>query len=138
MKLGTKIFFCVTIFFSITFLFCGYSLISYFYKISMEREVDSAIEQYQYNKFVMQANLITKGEDWIDEVVNGEYDMSSMVSDMSDTVAVLSLDGTEIYSAFPTEMEFSDLLVDVKQDQVSYQFLEIGKRTYLLVIGKVV
>jgi signal transduction histidine kinase len=138
MKLGTKIFFCVTIFFSITFLFCGYSLISYFYKISMEREVDSAIEQYQYNKFVMQATLITKGEDWIDEVVNGEYDISSMVSDMSDTVAVLSLDGTAIYSAFPTEMEFSDLLVDVKQDQVSYQFLEIGKRTYLLVIGKVV
>lgn len=61
MKLGAKIIVSIMIFFSVIFLFGGYVLISYFYEVTMEREVEGAIEQYQYNKFVVQANLITRG-----------------------------------------------------------------------------
>ena len=60
MKLGAKIIVSIMIFFSVIFLFGGYVLISYFYEVTMEREVEGAIEQYQYNKFVVQANLITR------------------------------------------------------------------------------
>lgn len=53
MKLGVKIIFSITIFFSVIFLAGGYALISYFYEITMAREVEAAIGQYQYNKFVV-------------------------------------------------------------------------------------
>lgn len=135
MKLGAKIFFYIMIFFSIIFLFGGYILISYFYEITIEREVETAVEQYQYNKFVVQVALITRGEDWFAGVVNGEYDMSSMVSDMNGVVAFFSLDGLELFSGFPSTTEFSGLLADAVQDKVSYRFLKINNRTHLLVAG---
>ena len=53
MKLGAKIFFYITIFFSVAFLSAGYILISYFYEITMNREIETTVEQYQYNKFVV-------------------------------------------------------------------------------------
>ena len=74
------------------FLFGGYVLISYFYEVTMEREVEGAVEQYQYNKFVVQANLITRGEDWFAGAAEGQYDISSMASDMNGTVAFLAAD----------------------------------------------
>lgn len=58
MKLGTKIVLYGTVFFSVAFLLGGYTLISYFNQIVMEREIEGAVECYQYNKFVVQANLI--------------------------------------------------------------------------------
>ena len=42
MKLGTKMFFCITIFFSAAFLIGGYLLITFFYDITMEREIEAA------------------------------------------------------------------------------------------------
>lgn len=137
MKLGAKIFFYITIFFSVAFLAGGYVLLSYFYGITMEREIESAVEQYQHNKFVMQAYLITKGTKWFDGMAHGNYDISSVVSDMNDTVAIFSIDGLAMFSGFPKEAEFSELLEDLIEDQVSYQFLEIRDRTYLLTAGVV-
>lgn len=135
MKFGTKIFFYSTIFFSIAFLFGGYTLISYFHKIIMEREVEGAIEQYQYNKFVLQANLITKGEDWFADVADGMYDMNNVVSDMSDTVAFFTLEGAELYSGFPTGTDITEFRDDIVQDYVNYYFQKINGRTHLLVMG---
>lgn len=135
MKLGAKIFFYITIFFSVTFLFAGYILISYFYEITMNREMETAVEQYQYNKFVVQANLITRGEDWLTGAVSGEYDINSIVSDMNNTVAFFTLDKRALFSDFPEETEFSALLTDAARDKVSYQFFQIKGRSYLLVAG---
>ena len=87
MKLGAKIFCYVTVFFSAAFLLGGYTLISYFYEVAMGREVEAAVEQYQYNKFVVEANLITRGEEWFEGAIGGAYDMESMASDMNGTVA---------------------------------------------------
>lgn len=131
MKLGTKIFFFVIMFFSVIFLFSGYTLISFFCETAMEREIEAAVEQYQYNKFVMQSALITRGEEW------GEYDVSNMVSDMNNTVAFFSLDGSVLFSEFPEETKFSELLADVKKDKVIYQFSEINSRTHVLIAGVV-
>ena len=137
MKLGTKIFFYVTTFFSVIFLLGGYSLISYYYQTSMEREVEAAVEQYQYNKFVIQGAMITRGEEWFEGIADGTYDVSNMVSDMNHTVAFCSHDGEVLFSGFPEETELSRLLVDVEQGKVNYQFEEINQQTYVIVVGKV-
>ncbi len=138
MKLGAKIIVSIMIFFSVIFLFGGYVLISYFYEVTMEREVEGAIEQYQYNKFVVQANLITRGENWFAGAADGQYDISSMASDMNGTVAFLAADGSVLFSGFPSKTEFSGLFADVEQDMVNYRFMKINNRTFLLTMGIVV
>lgn len=135
MKLGAKIFLYITVFFSVAFLAGGYALISYFYEITMEREVESAVEQYQYNKFVIQAHLITKGTEWFEGAAGGNYDIGSVVSDMNDTVAIFSADKSALFSEFPAGAEVSGLLEDVVLNHVSYQFLKIRDKTYLLTAG---
>ena len=137
MKLSTKITFFVTIFFSVIFLLGGYTLISYSYETSMEREVEAALEQYQYNKFVLQSALITRGKGWFDGVANGEYDVSNIASDMNSPVAFYSLDGTILFSEFPADVQISELLADVEAGKASYQFSEINDHMYLLIAGTV-
>lgn len=137
MKLGAKIFCYVTIFFSAAFLSGGYLLISYFYEIAMGREVETAVEQYQYNKFVVEANLITRGEEWFEGAIGGEYDMESMASDMNGTVAFFSLEKSELYSMFPKGTDTTRLFSDLAEDQVNYCFLSVGERMYVLVAGLV-
>lgn len=137
MKLSTKITFFVTIFFSVIFLLGGYTLISYYYETSMEREVETAVEQYQYNKFMVQSTLITRGEEWFEGVADGTYDVSNLASNMSNTVAFYSLDGSVLFSEFPADVEISELLADVEAGKVSYQFCEINNRMCLMIAGMV-
>ncbi len=137
MKLGAKIFFCVTIFFSVAFLSGGYVLLSFFYETTINRERERAIEQYQYNKFVMQANLITKGEEWFSGVEEGKYDISGVPADMNNVVAIFTPDQTELYSGFPAGTDFSSLLEGASDDMVNLRFFQLWDRTYLLVAGMV-
>lgn len=103
----------------------------------MEREVEAAVEQYQYNKFVIQSALITRGEEWLEGVADGAYDVSSIVSDMNHTVVFYSLDGELLYSDFPQEIELEEILEDVETEKVNYQFAEVDRRMYVLVAGKI-
>lgn len=135
MKLRTKMFCCITIFFSIFFLLGGYTLLSYFYETAMEREMDNAAEQYQYNKFVIQSALLTKGENWLKGIANGEYDADSIASDMGNTVAFYTLDGKQLYSEFPRGTDISELLSETQTDKVNYQFWDINERKYILTAG---
>lgn len=135
MKLGAKIIVSIMIFFCVMFLFGGYILISYFYEVTMEREVEGAIEQYQYNKFVVQANLITRGADWFAGAAEGQYDISSMAADMNGTVAFLAADGSLLFSGFPAYTELSLLFSEAERDMVSYRFMKINNRTFLLTAG---
>ena len=137
MKLGTKIFFCVIVCFSVIFLAGGYGLISYVYEMAIDREIDMASEQYQYNKFVIQAAFITKGESWFQKVSSGEYDLNSMAADLNDTVALFTLDGEMLYSEFPSSMDFQDLLLDTEENEVDYRFQDVGGRTNIILTGKV-
>lgn len=137
MKLGVKIIFSITIFFSVIFLFGGYILISCFYEITMEKEMETAAGQYQYNKFVVQANLITRGEGWFAEAAEGKYDFNNMVSDMEGAVALFALDKAELFSDFPEGTAFPEILTDVDKEKAKYQFLRINGRMYLLVLGMV-
>lgn len=138
MKLGARIFFPVMIFFSVIFLSGGYVLISCFYETTMDREVETAAGQYQYNKFVVQAYLITKGEEWFKDAAEGGYDFDGMVSDMGGTAALLSINNNVLFSAFPASVDFSGLLTDVDKYRANYQFMRINNRMYLMMAGMVV
>lgn len=137
MKLGTKIFFCVIVCFSGIFLAGGYGLISYVYEVAIDREIDMASEQYQYNKFVIQAAFITKGESWFQKASSGEYDLNSIVAGLNDTVALLTLDGEVLYSEFPSGTDFQDLLQGRKEDEVDYRFRDVAGRMNIVLTGKV-
>ncbi|MDE7310420.1 MAG: HAMP domain-containing histidine kinase [Eubacterium sp.] len=138
MKLGIKMFFCITIFFSAAFLCCGATLISYFYKIAIEKEVENTAQLYQYNKFVIQAALITREDDWVKSAADGSAGVDFLVSDMNGTVALYTLDGSRLFSGFPDEAaDFSALLANAQTDSIRYQFVEIQNRMYLLISGSV-
>ncbi len=135
MKLGVKMFFGITIFLSIAFLGCGFVLISCFYETVIEKEVESTAQQYQYNKFVVQAALITRRDDWIADTVDGLEQMEPVLSDLTGTVALFDENHTMLYSGFPKETDFSGLLQHAASKTVSYQFLEIRNRMHLLLSG---
>ena len=137
MRLGTKIFFCVIVCFSVIFLAGGYSLISYVYKVTIDREIDMAAEQYQYNKFVIQAAFITRGESWFQRVLSGDYDIGDIAAQLNDTVAILASDGKILYSEFPPDMKFEELLYDRKENEVEYRFRNVGGRDHVILTGKV-
>lgn len=138
MKLGTKIFFCVIVCFSVIFLTGGYSLISYVCKMTIDREIDAAAEQYQYNKFVIQAALITRGESWFQRVLSGEYDMGDVAYELNNTVAIFAPDGKLLYSEFPSDTKFEDLLFNRKENEVGYWFQNVGDRPHVIFAGRVV
>ncbi|MDE6608711.1 MAG: HAMP domain-containing histidine kinase, partial [Lachnospiraceae bacterium] len=135
MKLGAKIIVSIMIFFSVIFLFGGYILISYFYEITMEGKIENAAKQYQYNKFVIQANLISRGESWFEGAVEESYDMSAMAQDLNGIVAFFTMEGQTLFSGFPEGTEFSNVLTGARTDKVNYQFRKLGNRTFLFLVG---
>lgn len=59
MRLFTKIFLCGTLVFGLAFSVSGYFLLHYSMQSSVAREVDFALNQYQYDKFTVQSALLT-------------------------------------------------------------------------------
>lgn len=59
MRLFTKIFLCGTLVLGLAFSGAGYFLLRYSLESSLAREVDFALTQYQYDKFTVQAALLT-------------------------------------------------------------------------------
>ncbi len=127
MKLSTKISLMIVIFFSVVFLVSGYTLISYYYETAMEREIEAATEQYQYNKFVVQSALITQNE----------HDFNKITSNMNQNAALYSIDGSLLFSQFPAELNIGQLLKQTEAGKVNYQFEKINHRTYVLIAGTV-
>lgn len=135
MKLGIKIFCSIMLSFSMIFLAGGYILLSFFYKNAMDREIQAALEQYQYNKFVIQSELITKGEYWYAGITEGNYDFSDIKNEMSGVVAFFFGDYKEIYNEFNKDTALEPLLSETRPDQINYQFDAIENRTYVMVTG---
>lgn len=127
MKLGIKIFCCVTVFFHALFLLGGYALLSFFYGNLMEREVENAAAQYQYRKFVVQAALITGGD---------AFDVQAVASEPGRFVALCNADGEALYSEFADESKLSGLIGSLGEEgEVRYQFAELSGRHLILTAG---
>ena len=58
MKLFHKIFLCFVVIFGISFQTAGVLLIDYAYENAVEREKKYALQQFQYNKYICNKNVI--------------------------------------------------------------------------------
>lgn len=135
MRLFAKITLCATLVLSVALLFSGYLLITYSYENAINREMDRALNQYQYDKFSAQAELIANAASLQDEISPGNILLSRLSSDLSGQAAFFSDNKSLLFSALPAQTDFS-LLNGVYDDTVVHQFQTVNEESYILVCGK--
>lgn len=125
MRLFAKIFFCSVLVLSIALSLSGYLLMTSSYQNAIEREIDRAFDEYQYNKFSVQATLLTNRKGLQDSFLSG-YDSQ---------VALFTEDKSLIYSNLPSETPIG--ILDLVADNTVFHSIEqIGSKEYILVCGK--
>lgn len=145
MKLFSKIFLSAMIVLSIALSLSGYLLITSSYQNAVDLETQRAIEQYQYTKFLLQADLInqrvqTDSNNLANSISPG---LSNLVdqnlpgfSEGGNYISVFGEDQMSIYSTFPVEPFFN--LFDYDMNQKIFNRIEqIKDRTYVMVFGKI-
>lgn len=142
MKFGAKIYTGIVLVFSTVFLLGGYMLISYNYEKAIDKEIKAAIEQYRYNQFVLQANIMNGGNrsDSDEELsMNQAFSMykKDIANDMNGKVAILDSNKNTMYSLFGGGNNFNELLEDVDGMMVSHCIKRVNGRDYMLVGGKI-
>ena len=135
MKLGIKIFCCIMVFFSIVYLAGGYFLLSFFYEKTMDREIEAAMEQYQYNKFVVQSVLLTRSGQDYDRYSDEQQISELMIEDMSGTNAIYSLKGKELCNQFGGETDIWNVASKAKPGKVNCRFMKIKNRMCIIMAG---
>ena len=129
MRLFAKIFLCATFVISVALLFSGYLLITYSHENALNREIGLALNQYQYDKFTVQAELITNPEI--------SRDMLSAVSaDLNGLAAFFSEDKKLLFSELPSQTDFS-ILDGFSDDTIAHQFQNVDEENYIIVCGKI-
>jgi signal transduction histidine kinase len=134
MRLFAKYFLCATLVMSIALLFSGYLFITSSHESAVRREVERALEQYQYDKFMVQAHLIANEIKWQDEV---SYDLfNGLSADLSGYAAFFAEDQSLLYSALPSQVDFK-MLDAIPDHAIVHQMQNINGNNYLLVCGKI-
>ena len=132
MRLVAKFFLCATLVISIALLLSGYLLIAYAHESAIQRETERALNQYQYDKFTVQANLITDAENIKGEISPELFRQIS--SDLSGLTAFFAEDKSLLFSDLPAQADFS-LLDSISDDTIAYQFQTVDNMSYLMVCG---
>ena len=98
MRLAAKIFLSVMAVFSVAFLIAGYFLLSHSLETSVQRELEFALRQYQFDKFSVQADLIADEEEFNSLMDNADQDpelyLKELSRNMEDPVCFRDEDGT--------------------------------------------
>lgn len=125
MRLFAKIFLCATIVLSVALSLSGYLLISSSYSNAIRRETEHALDEYQYNKFSVQAALLTQMDNF-QEVFSENYDSK---------VALFAEDKSLMFSSLPEESHF-EILDMVYDDTLIHRIEQVGLRQYIMVCGR--
>lgn len=146
MKLFAKIFLGAMIVLSVSLSLSDYLLITSSFKNAVDHETQRAIDQFQYIKFLLQADLINQ-QDQADKssLSDPVYIDFSKLADQNlpglskgrDYISVFREDQTLLYSTFPSHPEFGIPLYDLNQKIVN-KFEQIGGRAYVIVLGKII
>ncbi|MDR1130906.1 MAG: HAMP domain-containing histidine kinase [Oscillospiraceae bacterium] len=133
MRLFAKFFLWATLVISAALLFSGYLLITNPHENAVGRERDRALNQYQYDKFTIQAELITNAA----SLQNGIYGgmLNRLASDLSGSVAFFDGDKTLLYSDLPSQTDFA-MLGDISDNTVADRIQTINEKSYVVVGGK--
>lgn len=127
MRLFAKIFLCITLVLSMALSLSGYLLITSSYKNSIDRETERALDQYQYNKFSVQAELITNSDSFQDAIS----------ADYNSQAALFAENKSLIFSNLPAQAQF-EILDRVPDDAVIHRIEQIDSKPYIMVCGKLV
>jgi len=132
MRLFAKFFLCATVVISIALLLSGYLLITLSHESAINRERERVLNQFQYDRFVVQANILSNAED--PRIGMSLHTFDRLSSELRGLTALFNEDKQLIYSALPTQTDFS-LLDEIRMDTHVMQFQTIGNASYIVVGG---
>ena len=145
MKLFSKIFLCSMIVLTMALSLSGYLLITSSYKNAVNQEIQRSMDQYQYIKFLLQADLIQQ-EKQMDKTKLDETIYSSVsklnnqnlpgFSSDNNYISVFREDHTSIYTTFPEGIKFNIADYDVNKKIIN-KIIQIEGVTHILVLGKI-
>lgn len=137
MRLYAKIFLCGTAIFSAAFLVAGYLLLTNTYQNELNRERELALRQYQYDKFTVQSGLISEWQNIAMGYAEDESFFERLVSNLGEGTAFYLETTRPLISNLPDKLDDS-LVKEIKEDVISYQFQNVGEKSYLVTGGKIV
>lgn len=137
MRLYAKIFLCGTAIFSAAFLVAGYLLLTNTYQNELNRERELALRQYQYDKFTVQSGLISDWQNITMGYAEDESFFERLVSNLGEGTAFYLETTRPLISNLPDKLDDS-LVKEIKEDVISYQFQNVGEKSYLVTGGKIV
>jgi len=132
MRLFAKFFLYATAVISIALLLSGYLLIVFSHESAVGREAERARNQFQYDRFTVQANMISNA-DYLREG-NFHSILNRLSSELSGLTAFFNEDKQLVYSALPAHADFS-LLDNVSGSTHVMEFQTIDGMTYIMVGG---
>ncbi|MCL1884041.1 MAG: HAMP domain-containing histidine kinase [Defluviitaleaceae bacterium] len=134
MRLFAKFFLCAVFTISVALLISGYLLITLSHENAIIREAERALNQFQFDRFTVQANIIADAENLQEGLpTNLFYRLSSELSGLA---AFFDINGQLIYSALPTETDFS-FLGEIADNTHVMQFQTVNGATYIMVSGRI-
>ncbi|GFI23221.1 sensor histidine kinase MtrB [Lachnospiraceae bacterium] len=116
MKLFHKIFICFVVLFGITFQVAGCLLINFAYENAIEQEKRFALQEFQYNRYIMQSLLYSKPKVFSENTLN----IDNIAGNFSVPVAVYGTDKSCIYSNLSVQSVPVDL-TEMEDGFVIYQ-----------------
>jgi len=132
MRLFAKFFLYATAVISIALLLSGYLLIVFSHESAVNREVERARNQFQHDRFSVQALLISNAEALREGI--SPHIFHRLSSELSGLTAFFTVDKHLIYSALPAHTNFS-LLDNISGTTHAMEFQDIGNATYIMVGG---
>jgi len=134
-RLFAKFFLCTTLVISTALLFSGYLLITCSHEKAINRETERALNQYQYDRFTVQADLKTNAASLQGEI---SADLLRRVSsDLSGLTAFFAEDKSLLYSALPGQTDFS-IPDGISDDIIVHEIQTMNETNYLMVCGKII
>jgi len=135
MRLFAKFFLCATFAISIALLISGYLLITLSYESAINRETERALNQFQFDRFTVQANIIANADNLQEEQSMSFFNRLS--SEFSGLTAFFAEDRQLIYSALPPQTDFS-FLGETTDNTHVIQFQTVDDTTYIMISGRIV
>lgn len=145
MKLFAKIFLCAMIVLSAALSLSGYLLITSAFRNAVRQETARAMDQHQYIKFLLQADLMDHRFSAGSSLPNLRFaNLSELadqylpgLSDGGNYIAIFGDDRTPLYSTLPLSPDLDMFDYDVEQQIVS-KLDQIMGRVHVMVLGKIV
>lgn len=137
MRLFAKIVLCGSFIFTIGFLAIAYFFLTFYHEKGMEQEIKLALQQYQYNKFTLQAGIITNEIEFQSSINNDITFLNDFASEVSGEVSIYSNEMELIFSniTYPIDLTFPN---HISEETFSYRFQKIGDKGYIATYGLIV